>query len=238
MSSDYPGNDEPCARGSADAADTAGPSGSLGDTLTFGPTGRRSARSRRPFFVAGVAAAALLGGAGVAYAAGNSGPSVQKTASSRSSSPSPSPSPSLGHPGSRHFGGFGGFGGRPAGGFGRGGGILGAVHGQLVVPKSGGGYQTVDIQSGTVTAVSAAAITVKSADGFTQTYSVTSSTNVDAQRDGIGSIKVGNQVALLATVSGSTASAASIADLTLLGQGRQAFGYSGGGSSSPGGQAG
>ncbi|HYA52127.1 MAG TPA: hypothetical protein VEG33_13240, partial [Streptosporangiaceae bacterium] len=37
--------------------------------------------------------------------------------------------------------------GRP-GGFG---GPFGAVHGQFVVPKSGGGYQTVDTQRGSVT---------------------------------------------------------------------------------------
>ena len=96
------------------------------------------------------------------------------------------------------------------------GGLFGAVHGQFVVPKSGGGYQTVDTQRGSVTGVSATSITVKSADGFTKTYQVTSSTNVDAQRDGIGSVKTGNQVAVTATVSGTTSTAVSILDFTLL----------------------
>ena len=105
---------------------------------------------------------------------------------------------------------------RPGGmGFGFGG-LFGAVHGQFVVPKSGGGFQTVDTQRGSVTAVSATSITVKSADGFTKTYQVMSSTNVDAQRNGIGSVKTGHQVVVMATDSGGTATAVSILDFTLL----------------------
>jgi len=96
------------------------------------------------------------------------------------------------------------------------GGVFGAVHGQFVVPKSGGGFQTVDTQRGSVTAVSATSITVKSADGFIKTYQVMSSTNVDAQRDGIASVKTGHQVVVMATDSGGTATAVSILDFTLL----------------------
>ena len=106
--------------------------------------------------------------------------------------------------------------GRPGGGFFGLGGLFGAVHGQFVVPKSGGGYQTIDTQRGSVTAVSDTSITVKSADGFTRTYEVTSSTNVDAVRYGIGSVKTGHQVAVTATASGSTATAVSILDFSLL----------------------
>jgi hypothetical protein len=47
---------------------------------------------------------------------------------------------------------------------------------------------------------------------------VTSSTIVNAQRDGIGSIKAGNQVIITATVSGGTATAARIIDVSLLQQ--------------------
>ena len=96
------------------------------------------------------------------------------------------------------------------------GGVFGAVHGQFVVPRSGGGFQTVDTQRGSVTGVSATSITVKSADGFTKTYQVASSTNVDAQRSGIGSVKTGHQVVIMATVSGNTATAVSILDFNLL----------------------
>jgi hypothetical protein len=89
------------------------------------------------------------------------------------------------------------------------------------VPKSGGGYQTIDTQRGSVTAVSGTSITVKSADGFTKTYQVTSSTNVDAERNGIGSVKTGHKVAVTAMASGGTASsgtatAVSILDFSLL----------------------
>jgi hypothetical protein len=93
---------------------------------------------------------------------------------------------------------------------------LGALHGEFVIPKSGGGYQTEDTQRGAVTAVSTSSITVKSADGFTKTYRVTSSTLVDAQRDGIGSVKNGHQVSVFATVGGGTATATSIQDISLL----------------------
>jgi hypothetical protein len=46
---------------------------------------------------------------------------------------------------------------------------------------------------------------------------------VNAQRDGIGSIKAGNQVMVDATVSGSTATAVRVVDLSLLQQGLHRF---------------
>jgi hypothetical protein len=156
----------------------------------------------------GVAVVALLSGAGVAMAAtsgsSTSGAAAVSPAGGVAATPSPSARPAFPHQG------------RPGGlGFGFGG-LFGAVHGQFVVPKSGGGYQTIDTQRGSVTAVSATSITIKSADGYTKTYQVVSSTNVDAQRDGIGTVKTGHQVAVTATVSGSTATAVSILDFTLL----------------------
>ena len=72
------------------------------------------------------------------------------------------------------------------------------------------------VPAASVTAVSTASITVKNADGFTKTYQVTSSTLVDAQRDGIGSVRDGHQVSVLAAVSGGTATATHIEDLSLL----------------------
>ena len=121
-----------------------------------------------------------------------------------------------------HRGRFGGF---PFGGFGMGSG--GLVHGQFTEPKSGGGYQTVDVQNGTVSAVSASSITVKSADGFTATYAVKSSTVVDAKAAGIGSVKKGDTIFVTATVSGSTATAANITDMTAVQAGRASFGFPG-----------
>ena len=163
----------------------------------------------RPVILAGVAVAALLAGAGVAMAA-TSGPPASGAAAvsppgGLAATPSPSARPAFPRPG------------RPGGGMGFGfGAPFGAVHGQFVVPKAGGGYQTIDTQRGSVTAVSSTSITIKSADGFTKTYRVTGSTNVDAQRDGIGSIKTGHRVAVAATVSGGTATAVSILDFNLL----------------------
>jgi hypothetical protein len=94
------------------------------------------------------------------------------------------------------------------------GGLAHVLHGSFVVPKASGGTVTVDIQNGKVTSVSQSSITLKSSDGFTQTYAVTGSTTVEAQRNGIGSVKVGDQVWVTATASGGTVTATRVADLT------------------------
>jgi hypothetical protein len=201
--------------------------GPVRSTRPIGPMGLRS--SRRPYILAGVAVAALLGGAGAALAVTNPGTSAP-TPSAVTATPAPSPSPGQRgmHTSLRHFGGRSGLGG----------GLFGALHGQFVVAKSGGGYETVDVQSGQVTAVSSTSITLKSSDGFTKSYVIASSTLVDAQRDGIGSVKVGNKASVLATVSGSTATAASVTDMTLLQQSHQAFGFGQGTSGAPSSQPG
>jgi len=188
-----------------------------------------------------VAVAALGSGAGVALAATSGSSSPAASASAIAATPSPSsaqPSPSQRQAGAGPWRGFARPGVRPGPGrtgrfgpgrFGPGGGLglFGVLHGQLVVPKPGGGYRTVDIQRGQVTAVSATSITLKSADGFTATYAVQAATIVDAQRGGISSVKVGNQATVLATVSGGTASAVRIADNTLLKAARGQFGSRG-----------
>jgi hypothetical protein len=97
--------------------------------------------------------------------------------------------------------------------FGRGGGV---VHGEFVVPKAGGGYQTIATQRGTVTAVNARSISVRSSDGYTATYVVSADTLVNAARDGIGSIKVDTTVHVMATRSGSTRTAVGIVDVSTL----------------------
>jgi hypothetical protein len=183
----------------------------LGRTDPARPGGPISLRSsRRPYLLAGVAVAALLGGAGAAVAVTNTG---TPAATPSAVAATPAPSPFRGQPGTRR--GFRHFYG----------GLFGAVHGQFVIAKPGGGYQTVDVQDGHVTAVSTASITLKSPDGYTKSYAVASSTLVDAQRGGIGSVKIGNQASVLATVSGGTVTATSITDGTLLGQSHQGFGF-------------
>ena len=93
---------------------------------------------------------------------------------------------------------------------------FGAIHGQFTVAAPGGGYQTLDTQQGTVSAVSSSSITVKSADGFTATYSVDTNTLVNAGRDGIANVKTGDTVHVIAVVSGGTASAVEVTDGTNL----------------------
>jgi hypothetical protein len=99
------------------------------------------------------------------------------------------------------------------------------VHGQAVVAKHGGGYQTIDYQRGAVTAVSMGSITVKSSDGFTHTYAVTGSTIVGGQRGGIGSVATGHEASVIATVSGKTATAVKIIDWTALQHSHSQFGF-------------
>ena len=99
----------------------------------------------------------------------------------------------------------------------------GALHGTFVIAKSGGGFQTISTQRGTVKAVSSTSITVVSQDKFTQTYVVTADTNVNAARDGIGSVSVGESVGVMATVSGSTSTAVEIRDKTDLDKNRKQF---------------
>jgi hypothetical protein len=107
----------------------------------------------------------------------------------------------------------GGFGGGHMGGPGGPGGAGGAIHGQLTVPN-GSGYRTIDTQSGEVTDVNQSSITVKRADGFSKTYSVTENTLVNAGRDGIGSVKTGDTVRVNAAEDGTTAEAMNIDDVT------------------------
>src|SRR5215470_3193714 len=97
--------------------------------------------SRRFAIMAGIVTLGVLAGAGVAVAATSS--SGQSAAPAASASPSPSSvGPSFPPKGQWHMRapGDGPF---AFGGPGALGGLFGAVHGSAVVPKSGGGYQTI-----------------------------------------------------------------------------------------------
>jgi hypothetical protein len=167
---------------------------------------------RRRNLVAGLATVAVLGAVATGVAmASTSTPTP-------SGSPSASPGPGTekngdlapGRDGPRHKG-FG------PGGPGMLGGIegpMGALHGQFVVPKQGGGYQTIVVQHGSVTSVSTSSITVKSEDGFSATYAVAADTLVNAARDGIGSIKKGDEVSVLAQQKSGNDAALQIGDAT------------------------
>ncbi len=248
MPADLPGSEEPRTDVPANDTtpiETAWPAGQAGPIGRAAPSwrpapARQDSRSRRPFIFAGVAAVALLAGASAAFVAlpGRSPSPVASVAAARPATSPAAPGSGQGHGGFSH--GRGGFGGAGLGGAGLGMSLLGALHGQVVIAGPGGGYETADIQRGQVTAVSSASITLRSTDGFSKTYLVTSSTLVDAQRDGIASVRTGSQALLVATVNGGTATAVRIVDLTLLQQQRQSFGYPGQGGAGvpPGAQAG
>jgi hypothetical protein len=143
-------------------------------------------------------------------------------ATSNANSPTPSPSASPSTPNSTD----------PAkpqgpGGPGRHGefGVGGALHGEFVVEKNGGGYETVATQNGQVAAVSKDSITVKSADGYSRTYTVAAETLVNSARDGIASIKTGNTVSVTAVVTNGTATATSVNDGTARDAAGQKWGF-------------
>jgi hypothetical protein len=117
--------------------------------------------------------------------------------------------------------------GKGPGGMGRHGefGMMGALHGEYVVEKQGGGYQTIATQRGEVTAVSKDSITLKSTDGYSKTYTLTADTLVNATRDGIDSVKTGNQVSVNAIVADGKATAASVDDGTVRDAAGQKWGF-------------
>ena len=73
-----------------------------------------------------------------------------------------------------------------------------------------------EIQNGRVTAVSRSSITLNGDDGFIRTYAVTSTMIVAARRDGIGSVRFGDQAPVTATASAGTVTAIGIGGLSQL----------------------
>ena len=155
-----------------------------------------------------IAAAAVVAG----LAAGATGVALADNTPTTTVSPTPSASPSAApkgdgarpklpkglRPGGRHGPGMLGGGG--------------ALHGEFVVPDGNGGFRTMVVQRGEVTAVSKTEITVVSEDKFSTTYVVTADTLVNAARDGIATIKKGAKVNVAATKVGGKASAVHIGD--------------------------
>jgi hypothetical protein len=89
------------------------------------------------------------------------------------------------------------------------------LHGEFVVPDGKGGFRTMVVQRGEVTAVSKTSMTVVSEDKFSTTYAVTEDTLVNAARDGITTIKKGAKVNVAATKVGDKATALHIGDQSL-----------------------
>jgi hypothetical protein len=125
--------------------------------------------------------------------------------------PVPWPPGRFGHGIDRFHGPFGGFG---PGGFGHKFG-RGAIHGEFTTAAPDGqGFRTHATQMGEVTAVSSSSITVKSEDGFSRSYAVDENTLVNAGRDGIDSVKTGDQAQITAVVEGDKARAVQVFDTT------------------------
>jgi hypothetical protein len=80
-----------------------------------------------------------------------------------------------------------------------------SLHGEFVVPDGAGGYTTVLTQTGTVTAISPTSITVRSEDGFSQTYVIPSTAgNAGAP------FAMDDRVVVRATRNGQTATVTNI----------------------------
>jgi hypothetical protein len=194
-------------------------------TLVFGPPEALDSHSssrvagRRGAVTAVLAvlclAAAGLTGAALVRSGGDEVPAL----AAATSSPSASPSDGTDRKGlGRHFRGGAGMLG-----------MAGAIHGELVVPDGSGGYRTVVVQRGTASNVGSDTITVKSDDGFTETYDVPADTGVGALREGLDSIKDGANVVVLAEKKGGTLTATHVMDLDSMADRMGGFGFHHGG---------
>jgi hypothetical protein len=161
------------------------------------------------------AAAVAVGALGIGVAAaqtddGSTTTTTPTTAAPGAAPGAPAPGAKAADGPRMHLGG-----GRKGGhGGGMGGGMGAGIHGQFTVPDGSGGYRTFATQVGEVLKVSPTSIELKSEDGFTKTYAVDDDTMVNAGRDGIADVKVGDKVGLQALVSGDTAKAVHIRDIT------------------------
>lgn len=148
--------------------------------------------------LAGAAALALAGAStGVAFA---QPPSPSPTPPSN-----PSPSPQGHGPAHGRGGTGGGF------GFGFGGQI---EHGEATVDTANNTTQVIDIQHGTVTSTGSGTLTVQSADGFSATYTVNSSTKISKNRQtsDISQVATNDQVTVETLNTSATLTAQHIND--------------------------
>lgn len=92
-------------------------------------------------------------------------------------------------------------------------GIGTVLHGQAIATSSGG-TRTVLVQRGDVTSATGSSIALKSSDGFTATYKVTSSTKVICGDGAVGSVTSGTEVFLVATQNGDQRVASEIIEVS------------------------
>jgi hypothetical protein len=185
----------------------------------------------------GLAAGIAVGATALAEAASSGGTTPPSSSAPKSGSGS-------GHAQGHHFmfGFRGGFGGGPGAGFGSGfGGFGQVIHGVYTV-KGPKGYETIEIQTGTVTSLKDVSgntwsLVVTSTDKTALTYTVDSGTSVNGGETGISTVKTGDQVTIQATISAGTATAKNLLDMTKLQANRTSWAppMAGGGSGGPGG---
>jgi len=82
-----------------------------------------------------------------------------------------------------------------------------ALHGEFVVPDENGAYTTVLTQTGVLTAVSDTSITAKSADGFTQIYTI-----APGSRAANSQLAVNDTVTIRANVTNNAATATTVTE--------------------------
>jgi hypothetical protein len=170
-------------------------------------------------------------GVGVGIAVGVAvGATAIATAATSPSNPSTGSNSSQKQPSSGHHFGFGhGFGPRAGGfaGIGGFGGFGQVVHGEFTV-KGPSGYETMEVQSGTVTSLkdvsgSTWTLVVTSADKTVDTYTVNSGTSVNGGETGISSVKTGDNVSVVALLSKGTATVKNLMDTSRLSANHQSW---------------
>jgi hypothetical protein len=80
----------------------------------------------------------------------------------------------------------------------------GTLHGEVTRPTAAGGVETLLVQSGEVTAASDTEVTVKSTDGFTETYALADTTTVRGPAKAAG-LTAGTHVTVVAAKDGKKA---------------------------------
>ena len=80
----------------------------------------------------------------------------------------------------------------------------GTLHGEVTRPGADGGVETLLVQSGEVTAASGTEVTVKSTDGFSETYALANTTTVRGPAKAAG-LTAGTHVTVVAAKDGKKA---------------------------------
>jgi len=154
-------------------------------------------RTKKMVLAGAVVVAVAGGGTGIAYAGQSSAPPATGTPATRTpATRTPATGGAPGKPG-RHRGGL----------------LSRVEHGEFTV-RTPHGNQILDVQRGTVSAVSGQSISVRSPDGFSATYAIGPQTKVrkDRKPAGTGQLAQDDRILVIAVTRGSATTATRIAD--------------------------